>query len=70
MPSMGRASVSGPRSIRLGARKVNRGSRTRIRRIRLRENTPLEVLLLGIVLLLVVMAVVAWMLQHPDMHHH
>jgi hypothetical protein len=67
---MGRASVSGPQSIRPGAHKVYRGSRSRIRRIKLRENTPPGVLLLGIVLLIVVVATVVWMLQHPDMHHH
>jgi hypothetical protein len=67
---MGRASVSGPPSSRSGAQKVYRGSRTRIRRIRLRENTPPSVLVLGMVLLIVVIAMVVWMVQHPDMHHH
>jgi hypothetical protein len=67
---MGRAAASGPQSIRSGAHKVYRGSRTRIRRIRLRDNTPAGVLVLGIVLLVVVIAMIVWMVQHPEMHHH
>jgi len=66
---MGRASASGPQSIRQGAHKVYRGSRTRVRRIGLRENTPPGVLLLGIVLLIVVIAMIVWTVQHPDIHH-
>jgi hypothetical protein len=53
---MGRAAASGPQSIRSEADKVYRGSRTRIRRIRLRDHTPAGVLVLGIVLLVVVIA--------------
>jgi hypothetical protein len=67
---MGRASATGPKSIRPGTQRAYRGSPTRIRRIRLRENTPPGVLVLGMVLLIVVVAMVVWMLQHPDMHHH
>jgi hypothetical protein len=67
---MGRAAASGPPSIRSGAQKVYRGSRTRVRRIRLRDNTPAGVLVLGIVLLVVVIAMIVWMIQRPDMHHH
>jgi hypothetical protein len=67
---MGRAAASGPQSIRSGAQKVHRGSRTRIRRIRLRDHTPAGVLVLGIVLLVVVIAMIVWMVQHPEMHHH
>ncbi len=67
---MGHTSASGPQSIRPGAQKVYRGSRSRIRKIRLRDNTPPGLLLLGIVLLIVVIAMVVWQLQHPDMHHH
>jgi hypothetical protein len=67
---MGRAPASGPQSIRSGAQKVYRGSRTRVGRIRLRDNTPAGVLVLGIVLLVVVIAMIVWMVEHPDMHHH
>jgi hypothetical protein len=67
---MGRAAASGPQSIRSGAQRVYRGSRTRIRRIRLRDHTPPGVLVLGIVLLVVVIAMIVWMVQHPEMHHH
>jgi hypothetical protein len=35
-----------------------------------RDNTPPGLLLLGIVLLIVVIAIVIWQLQHPDIHHH
>jgi hypothetical protein len=58
---------AGPESLRQGDHK---GSRKRVRRIRLRENTPRAVVLLGIVALIIVIVTVVWAVQHPEVHRH
>jgi hypothetical protein len=61
---------AGPYSNRSGALRVDRGSRKRLRRIRWRDNTPPGVLLLGAVLVIVLVALVVWTLEHPNAHYH
>jgi hypothetical protein len=67
---MALSSATGPQSVRPGAGKVYRGSRRRIQRIRLRENTPVAFVILALVLLIVIVATMSWLIQHSPAHHH
>jgi hypothetical protein len=66
---MARASFSGTHAARPWAGKIYRGSRRRLRRIRLRENTPRGLIILALVLLAAFILSVWLDLQHQAMHH-
>jgi Na+-transporting methylmalonyl-CoA/oxaloacetate decarboxylase gamma subunit len=36
----------------------------------LRENTPVAFVILALVLLVVIVATMSWLIQHPPAHHH
>jgi hypothetical protein len=68
MPTMVRASTSGPHAARPGGGKIYRGSRKRLKRIKWRENTPIEFWVLVALLLVALFVIIPWMIRHP--HHH
>jgi hypothetical protein len=68
MPTMVRASTSGPHAARPGAGKVYRGSRKRLKRVKWRENTPIEFWVLVALLLVALFVIIPWMIRHT--HHH
>jgi hypothetical protein len=61
-------SGSGPRA---GAGKVDRGSRKRVRRIKLWENTSVEFWIFVVFMLVMLFVGVPWLIKHPpEVHHH
>jgi hypothetical protein len=66
---MARASFSGTHTTRPWAGRISRGSRRRLRRIRLRDNTPPGLIILALVLLAAFILSVWLDLQHHAMHH-
>ena len=67
---MAPARATGPQTIRPGAGRVYRGTRKRLQRIRLRENTPVGLLIFVAALLLFMMVTLVLLIQHPPPHHH
>jgi len=67
---MAPAYATGPQTIRPGAGRVYRGTRKRLRRIRLRENTPLGLLVFVVALVLLMIVTFVLLIQHPPLHHH
>jgi hypothetical protein len=47
-----------------------RGSRKRLRRMRWRQNMPVEFWILVAVLLAALFIIVPWIIRHPSAHHH
>jgi hypothetical protein len=66
---MARASFSSLHTVGPASGKTPRGSRKRLRRIRLRGNTPPGLIVLALVLLAAVILGVWLELLHHDMHH-
>jgi hypothetical protein len=64
------ASATGPPSARHASRTLDRGSRKRLRRIKLRENTPISLIITALIVLAVMIITLAWLIQHPPAHHH
>jgi hypothetical protein len=67
---MAPARTTGPQTIRRGAGRVYRGTRKRLQRIRLRENTPAGLLIFVAALVLFMIVTLALLIQHPPLHHH
>ena len=68
MSTMGRVSVSNPRTARTGAGKVYRGSNKRVRRIKWRANTPVGLRILTALLIVALAAMMSWLIRHPPHH--
>jgi len=64
------ASRSGPYGNRPGVRKGYRGSRKRLRRIRWREHTTVEVWIFVVLLLFMLFVGISWLIRHPPADHH
>ena len=63
-------SHSGPHLCRAGVGRIYRGSAKRIGRIRWREHTPWELVALMVVVIAIVVALVSWLVTHPEAGHH
>ena len=64
-----RAPASGPQASGPRPGKVYRGSRKRVRRIRMRGNWAVELWILVAVILFVLFVVVPWLVQPPPLDH-
>jgi hypothetical protein len=64
-----RTSAGGPQTSGPRPGKVYRGSRKRVRRIRFRDNWPVELWILVAVILFMLFVVVPWLVQHPPPDH-
>jgi len=49
--------------------KVYRGSRRRLRRIKVRDNTPFSLVLTAAMVLALMIFTIAWLIQHLPAHH-
>jgi hypothetical protein len=63
-------SHNGPHLGRAGVGRIYRGSAKRIGRIRWREHTPWELVALMVVVIAIVVALVSWLVTHPEAGHH
>ena len=68
--SQPRVSGAGPHFARAGAGRVYRGSAKRIRRIKWRDHTPREFVVLVILGVAMVLVLISWLIMHPDTGHH
>jgi hypothetical protein len=68
MGTMGRVSVSNPRTARTGDGKVYRGSNKRVRRIKWQANTPVRLRILVALLIVALAAMMSWLIRHPPHH--
>jgi hypothetical protein len=68
---MHRVSTTGPQTLRPRSAKVYRGSRKRLRRLRLSGNWSVELWIFLAVMLFTLFVVVPWIVRHPpsDQHH-
>jgi hypothetical protein len=55
---------------RAGGQRSQRGSRKRLRRIRLQGNWSVEFWLFVLVMLVALFVLVPWLIRHPPSHHH
>ena len=63
--------AEGPHGVRPGsARGAYRGSRKRLRRITLQKNTPVELWILLVLLLVMFLVIVPWIVRHPPPPTH
>jgi hypothetical protein len=67
---MAPAHATGPQTFRHRAGRVYRGTRKRLRRIRLHENTPPGLWILVVALVLFMIATFVLLIRHPPLHHH
>jgi hypothetical protein len=58
------------RSRRSGTLKIERGSHKRVNRIKWQQHTPLDFRIFVLILLLALIALAAWLLNHPPEAHH
>jgi len=65
-----RSSATGPQAPGPRPGKVYRGSRKRLRRIRLRDNWSVELWIFLAVMLFTLFVVVPWIVRHPPSDHH
>jgi hypothetical protein len=65
-------SHSGPHLCRAGVGRIHRGSAKRISRIKWRDHTPRELVALMVVVISIVVALISWLVTHPEAsnHHH
>ena len=63
-------SGAGPHFARTGAVRVHRGSAKRIRRIKWRDHTPREFVVLVIRGVAMILVLISWLIAHPDRGHH
>ena len=66
---MAPAHATGPQTIRRGVGTAYRGTRKRLRRIRLRENTPAGLLIFMVALVLFMIVTFVLLIQYPPLHH-
>jgi hypothetical protein len=52
------------------AAQYDRGSKQRLKRIRIRQNSSLEVWIFVIGLVLILLIALPWFATHPPQHHH
>jgi hypothetical protein len=52
------------------AARYDRGSKQRLRRIRMRGNWSLEIWIFVIALVLILLIALPWLASHPPQHHH
>src|SRR5437773_2219597 len=64
-----RVSGGGPQLARPRAGRVYRGSAKRIRRIKWRDHTPREFVVL-VILGIAMVVLISWLIAHPDTGHH